>query len=292
MLLNTGNTELLVSHLEIWPQTTSYSLKNSFAKKTLRPNDTLWVKVQFQPQYRGRQSGILKLNIGTAESVSVTELMGTGLAKRQLVISGRTLHAKTLQPLTAQVVCTELQSKRMICQEDSKTDGTFSLVLATDLNYSLTALLTGYFSSSENLDLVATQTADSLWVQILLTPIETQSRVVLNNIFFESGKAELMAISQNELDRLVSLLILNQGLVIEVHGHTDFVGTGQENLLLSQQRAQTVKKYMEGKGIPANRIQLRFFGESQPISENETEEGRKANRRVEIIFIRSGAEKQ
>lgn len=291
VLMNTGNTELLVSHLEIWPQTTSYSLKNSFAKKTLRPNDTLWVKVQFQPQYRGRQSGILKLDIGTAESVSVTELMGTGLAKRQLVISGRTLHAKTLQPLTAQVVCTELQSKRMICQEDSKTDGTFSLVLATDLNYSLTALLTGYFSSSENLDLVATQTADSLWVQILLTPIETQSRVVLNNIFFESGKAELMAISQNELDRLVSLLILNQGLVIEVHGHTDFVGTGQENLLLSQQRAQTVKKYMEGKGIPGNRIQLRFFGESQPISENETEEGRKANRRVEIIFIRSGAEK-
>lgn len=107
----------------------------------------------------------------------------------------------------------------------------------------------------------------------------------LNRIFFEFNSSELLSISFIELDRLYNILSEKKNLRIEIRGHTDNIGTAQYNKTLSVSRAEAVYKYLMEKGIDKSRMKYRGFGNKVPISENETEEGRSQNRRVEIIII-------
>ena len=120
---------------------------------------------------------------------------------------------------------------------------------------------------------------------ILLEPITKGTKVVLNNIFFESGRAELKPISYVELNKAVELMQQNTTMVIEIGGHTDNLGTEAANLSLSQKRAEAVKGYLELAGIETSRLQAKGYGESNPIEDNSTAEGRKANRRSECVIV-------
>ena len=115
-------------------------------------------------------------------------------------------------------------------------------------------------------------------------PIAKGEVIRLNNIFFDFGKATLRAESYPEWDRLVTLLKTNQDLKIELGGHTDNVGTEINNLKLSQRRAQACYDYLLSKGISPNTMNAGGFGESNPIADNSTPEGRSLNRRVEFIL--------
>ncbi len=107
-------------------------------------------------------------------------------------------------------------------------------------------------------------------------------RMILKNLYFETDKAVILEESYQELDRLVYELKRNPNLKISIFGHTDNIGTDEYNQELSEQRASAVRNYLLEKGISRFRIVAKGFGKSQPISENETEEGRQLNRRVEI----------
>ena len=106
--------------------------------------------------------------------------------------------------------------------------------------------------------------------------------IVLKNIFYESGSKELNASSEVELDKLVELLKDNPTLRIQINGHTDAVGKPADNLTLSNNRAQAVVDYLVKKGIQPSRLSFKGFGATQPIAENNTEEGRAKNRRTEV----------
>lgn len=108
--------------------------------------------------------------------------------------------------------------------------------------------------------------------------------IVIKNIFFENKKAVLQAESLPELDKLVNLLKKSQ-MVIEIRGHTDDIGDEKKNLLLSEERAKTVVDYLVSKQIKPNRLFYKGFGNSRPIADNNTEEGRKINRRVEFVKV-------
>ncbi len=112
--------------------------------------------------------------------------------------------------------------------------------------------------------------------------------MVLRNIFYETDQYQLKTISYAELDKLVSFLRDNPSLRIEIGGHTDNVGTEEYNIDLSMKRARAVYEYLLGKGIAAGRISYKGYGESVPVSSNETEEGRALNRRTEITILKSG----
>ncbi|MBK3518865.1 OmpA family protein [Carboxylicivirga marina] len=116
-------------------------------------------------------------------------------------------------------------------------------------------------------------------------PLHHSSTIALNNILFESGKADLLDISKSEMLRLVKLMNKQSSLKIEIHGHTDNIGSSDSNQELSRLRAQAVKTFMVQHHISNERIAIQYFGESQPIDDNDTEAGRKANRRVEILFV-------
>lgn len=102
------------------------------------------------------------------------------------------------------------------------------------------------------------------------------------HINFEFGSATISSSSTAVLNDIYSSAVTAEGLKIGVYGHTDNVGNDQSNLNLSQQRAQAVKDFLVRKGIPSNRIEVKGFGETEPIADNSTESGRAANRRVQI----------
>ena len=86
------------------------------------------------------------------------------------------------------------------------------------------------------------------------------------------------------LDELVNYLKLKSTMQIEIHGHTDNVGDSKKNLLLSQNRADAVMKFLISSGISPERLSAKGFGQTKPNKSNATEKGRAFNRRVEFII--------
>ncbi|MEL6988101.1 MAG: OmpA family protein [Bacteroidota bacterium] len=110
--------------------------------------------------------------------------------------------------------------------------------------------------------------------------------IVLKNVFFETGSAELLPSSTQELNTLKSLLEENPSISIQLNGHTDDVGSDEDNLNLSLARAKSVYTYLIDQGISESRLSYKGFGETMPIDTNDTEQGRQNNRRTEFIILR------
>lgn len=104
-------------------------------------------------------------------------------------------------------------------------------------------------------------------------------------VFFDTNKSDLKPESYAELDAMAKFLtdVPNARGVVE--GHTDNVGADAYNLALSQRRADSVRKYLISKGVAANRLDTKGYGETQPDGDNRTVDGRSANRRV--VFQRT-----
>jgi outer membrane protein OmpA-like peptidoglycan-associated protein len=109
---------------------------------------------------------------------------------------------------------------------------------------------------------------------------------VLRNVYFETGKSDLDAQAKAELDILAEIMKENASLAIEIGGHTDSKGSDESNQKLSERRAQSVLNYLISKGIKSDRLTSKGYGESQPIADNETEKGRRLNRRTEAKIMR------
>lgn len=102
------------------------------------------------------------------------------------------------------------------------------------------------------------------------------------NIFFTTGKYVLLAKSNKPLNEVVAILNENKDLKLDIDGYTDNKGKTDKNLLLSQQRADAVKKYMVSKGVDASRLVATGHGQDSPTADNKTAAGRAKNRRVEL----------
>lgn len=113
---------------------------------------------------------------------------------------------------------------------------------------------------------------------------ELNKPIILKNITFEFGKSKLKESSFAELNKLIVELQANPNYQITLSGYTDNVGQEEDNLKLSQARAKAVAEYLTSKGIAPIRITYKGYGSKQPITTNETEQGREQNRRVEFIL--------
>lgn len=142
---------------------------------------------------------------------------------------------------------------------------------------------------SENFNIPDSAQFKEYFIKIELKKLKEGTKVILKNIFFDYDKATLRPESYPELDRVVELLNQNPNLKVEISGHTDSKGSDEYNLKLSQLRAKSVVDYIISKGIPANKLIAKGYGETQPIDTNETEEGRQNNRRVEFKVLSTEA---
>lgn len=113
--------------------------------------------------------------------------------------------------------------------------------------------------------------------------LDRDGRVILYDILFDYDQATLKQESDKQLQHIVSLLLQNPDLKVEIQGHTDNEGEAEYNLTLSEKRANTVFQYLQLFGITPERLLAKGYGESQPVSSNDTEEGRAKNRRVELV---------
>ncbi len=107
----------------------------------------------------------------------------------------------------------------------------------------------------------------------------------LDNVFFDSGKSTLRTESNKELNELVEYMNLKKTLVIEIAGHTDNVGASEANFKLSAERASAVKEYLKKKGIAADRVIAKGYGDTQPTADNATAAGKQKNRRTEVRIL-------
>jgi outer membrane protein OmpA-like peptidoglycan-associated protein len=107
----------------------------------------------------------------------------------------------------------------------------------------------------------------------------------LKNIFFETSKATLKPESYAELENVLKFLQDNATVRLEISGHTDNVGSRSLNQKLSENRAKAVVDYLVGKGIDKSRLEAKGYADTQPVTGNDTPEGRAQNRRVEFKVL-------
>lgn len=152
-----------------------------------------------------------------------------------------------------------------------------------------------YYADSVSFAIVEAGTIDSATVQLRPLPkieevIEEPAVIVgqtfiLRNMNFATNQTAILPTSESALKTLYDFLTANPNSRIKIIGHTDAVGSDEANQRLSEGRANAIRTELINRGIDANRIEAEGRGESEPIADNDTDEGRAINRRVEIEIL-------
>ncbi len=209
-----------------------------------------------------------------------------------LYVHGRVFNQKTGEPVTAVIELTSLETGQPLTSIVTDKNGIYLITLPVGKEYAFNVSKPGFLFYSANFSL---QDDSVQWrpykIDIPLQPIEANARVVLKNIFFDLDAYTLRPESHIELNKVVRLLKQNPGLSIRINGYTDNQGTEEHNSVLSQKRAGAVVDYLKAKGIAADRLTAKGFGEAHPVASNDTEEGRARNRRTELEVISTRPQK-
>ena len=134
-------------------------------------------------------------------------------------------------------------------------------------------------------DTLIVERVDTVFIERpMASDVEVKEALVMasEHLEFENDKSIILKKSYGDLEALTNLLLIREELNISLSGHTDNNGTEAYNMRLSENRVKAVKTFLIANGIDGNRIKTSHFGESKPISDNKTEEGRSKNRRVEM----------
>jgi len=199
-------------------------------------------------------------------------------------IKAKITDKNTQQPVEASIDLADLSNKNSKDRiETADENGEIMLCLPLSHNYSFTVSEPGYLFYSQSILLKDAKTlVDPLILDIKLSPIEVGAKMDLYNIYFETDSFRILSASEPELERLTVFLQNNPNLKVEIQGHTDNTGTPEKNQVLSENRAKSVVDYLVEKGINSSRLQFKGYGASIPVASNETEAGRKLNRRTTI----------
>jgi len=202
------------------------------------------------------------------------------------VVKGIVSEYETLKPLAATIEIVDNSTQEIIqtIQTNAST-GEYMVMLPSGKDYGMSVNADGYMFHSENFVIPTANGYQEIIKDIQLLPVNPGSKIVLRNVFFDSGKHALRPESYPELTKLAQVFALYPNLVIEISGHTDSQGSASSNKALSQRRAQSCVDYMVSLGVDINHISAVGYGEEQPVADNKTKEGRQLNRRVEAKII-------
>lgn len=174
---------------------------------------------------------------------------------------------------------------------------------AKDGDYTFTATNEQYLPASQDASIAGEDVTET--IRLALTPkpqpvvidtpvvdipIVVGTKVVLHNLFFATNKTTILPESKEALDDLSAFMASHPQVEIRITGHTDNVGSDQANQILSEGRANAVRDELIRRGVAPDRIEADGKGETEPIADNATEEGRAKNRRVEFTIISTGDE--
>lgn len=204
-----------------------------------------------------------------------------------VLVQGRVFNAKDSTAIGADIFYEELPSGNELGHAISnKKTGHYSIALPAGKKYSIRAQIDNMVAVHQFLDLTDLAAYKEIELNLEVVPIENQQTVRLNNIFFDFGEYILLEDSYPELNRVVDLIKNNPDIKIKIMGHTDDVGSVEDNRILSLNRANAVSEYLASQGIDKTRLEVYGYGKSKPIATNKTDEGRQLNRRVEFLIIK------
>lgn len=203
-----------------------------------------------------------------------------------VLLTGTVVDSRTNKPIVAEIYYESLPNGIEKGQANSDPNtGDYKVVLPIGRKYGIRAEAAGYIAFNRYENLTDQNEYKEITFDLDLAPLKVDQTIRLNNILFGLNKAELLPESFPELERLLFVLNEQPALEIELHGHTDNQGTAEFNLMLSEKRALAIVNYLADNGIDKNRLDYVGFGETKPITDNDSPESRKENRRVEIKII-------
>ncbi len=211
-------------------------------------------------------------------------MLDFALKKKALVmVTGKVVDNITEEPIGAKITIPETKFKGTISNPET---GVYRLKLPPG-SYILHVEAEGYLP--EEIPVVLKEGEPVVKDVKLKKKAKKGVRIRLQNIYFDTGKATIKPESYPILDKVAEFLKANPKAVVEIQGHTDSVGSASYNMRLSQARAEAVRTYLiTYHHIDPSRLIARGYGETRPIADNTTREGRAMNRRVEFVIISSG----
>jgi outer membrane protein OmpA-like peptidoglycan-associated protein len=206
------------------------------------------------------------------------------------VLKGKVIDADSNQPLHAVISLVNNETNQVVERIYShRGTGDFELIIPHGGNYGVATEVAGYLFNSINFNLPQFAEYQEIDTHILMMKAEVGSKVVLKNIFFDTGKSDLKNESVAELEKVREMLVANMTMKVQINGHTDNTGNAVTNRLLSLERAEAVVKYLVEKGVDPSRLSAKGYGSERPLVSNDDETGgREINRRTEIEIIESG----
>ncbi|MBO2010306.1 OmpA family protein [Hymenobacter negativus] len=201
------------------------------------------------------------------------------------LLKGTVTDIANQQPVPARLEVIDNANGQVLGSFLTTPNGKYLLSFPSGTNYGLVVSTEGYLPHSENVNLPpATGYAENKR-DIRLQKPEPGSNIVLNNVFFDPGKANLRPESTAELDRLVRLLADSPKLKLHLAGHTDNSGEPAANQDLSQRRVQAIMTYLIEHKVKPDRLTATGYGGTVPLASNTTEAGRQLNRRTEFKVV-------
>ena len=197
------------------------------------------------------------------------------------ILMGKVLDSETKKPIVAKLQFIDSEKSALASVLVSDSAGNYKARLPEKKTYGIEITAKGYLFYLDVINL-SKETTDEVVKDFTLQALEVGAKVVMKNIFFETGKANLKDESYSQLNNVIEFMKDNPSLKLEISGHTDNVGSQSSNMKLSQARAKAVVDYMVIQGIKTERLTFKGYGPSQPIAANTNAEGKAQNRRVEF----------
>jgi len=210
------------------------------------------------------------------------------IQSQQVTLTVKVEEAGSNQPLDAQVTLIAMGNQQSVPGQKRGTGQyAFTVTAGSSSDYMISAEKQGYIFKNQRLKIPASSAgAQNLERTIRLSKVRARARSVLRNIYFDFDRASFKQESYLELGNLEKMMGQNQSIKVEISGHTDDEGSDNYNKSLSQRRADAVINYLSGKGIDSARLRAVGYGEERPMASNDDEqEGRELNRRVEFIIL-------
>ncbi|MFO7935885.1 MAG: OmpA family protein [Bacteroidales bacterium] len=203
-----------------------------------------------------------------------------------LVVTGRVLDTiGGVSPVLARLSFIDPDDGSVSFNVITNESGEYTARLPEPKVYGVEINATGYLYFLDIIDLLGKTMDEKIRQDFFLKKLEVGTKVVLDNIYFETGKAVLRPESFDALDQVYRFLENNPGIKLEISGHTDNTGSLRINERLSRERAKAVVDYLTNRGISQDMLVYEGYADTQPIAPNDTPEGREKNRRVEFKVI-------
>jgi outer membrane protein OmpA-like peptidoglycan-associated protein/tetratricopeptide (TPR) repeat protein len=200
-------------------------------------------------------------------------------------LKGRVLNKKNNEPVVAKLEFVDIDESKVIATAISTDSGEYQAKFPLAKTYGVEVVARDYLFFLDAVDMSTASTDEPFIRDFLLEKVEVGTKVVLENIYFETNKATLTAASYPQLNQVVTFLENSETVHLEISGHTDNVGSLKANLKLSEERAKAVVDYIVANGIDKKRLEWKGYAFNQPIAPNDTPAGREKNRRVEFKVI-------